>query len=49
MMNVLALSQTTDVDNIARRNLLDFQTLAILKSTLLDNLLIYGQSNAKAL
>jgi len=43
MLNASELSQTTDVDKITRRNVLGFQALAILNSTLLDNLLIYGQ------
>jgi len=34
MLNVLVLSQTTDVDEIARRNFLGSQTLAVLNSTL---------------
>jgi len=37
------------VNKVARRNFLDSQALAILNSILLDNLLIYGWSNAKAL
>jgi len=42
MMNVLALLQTTDIDEIASRNFLGSQALAILNSTLSDNLLMYG-------
>ena len=42
MLNVLVLSQTTNINKIARKNFLDFQTLTILNFTLLDNLLIYG-------
>ena len=42
MLNALALSQTTDINKIAKRNFLGFQALAVLNSTLLDNLLIYG-------
>jgi len=49
MLNTLALSQTTDVDEITRRNFSDFQVLAILNSTLLDNLLMHSQPNTKAL
>ena len=48
MLNALALSQTTDVDEITKRNSLGFQTLAVLNSTLPDNLLMYGQPNAEA-
>jgi len=49
MLNTLALSQTTDVNEITRRNFLDSQVLAILNSTLLDNLLMHIQPNTKAL
>jgi len=49
MLNASALSQTTNVDEITRRNFLSSQALAILNSILLDNLLIYSQPNAKAL
>jgi len=49
MLNALALSQTTDVDKIARRNFLSSQALAVFDSTLPDNLLMYGQPNAEAL
>ena len=42
MLNALALPQTTDVDEIARKNFLGSQALAVLNSTLPDNLLIYG-------
>ena len=49
MLNVLTLSQTTDMDKIARRNFLGSQVLAVLNSTLPNNLLIYGQPNAEAL
>jgi len=49
MLNALALSQTTNVDEIAKRNFLGSQILTILNSILPDNLLIYGQPNAEAL
>jgi len=49
MLNTLALPQTTDIDEITRRNFLDSQALTVLNFTLLDNLLIHGQSNAEAL
>jgi len=49
MLNALALSQTTDVDKIAKRNFLSSQALAVFDSTLPDNLLMYGQPNAEAL
>ena len=42
MLNALALSQTTDIDEINRRNFLDSQALTVLNFTLLDNLLIHG-------
>ena len=45
MLNALALPQTTDVDEIARRNFLSSQALTILNSILPDNLLILGQPN----
>ena len=37
------------MDEITRRNFLDFQALAILNSILSNNLLIHGQSNIEAL
>ena len=49
MLNTLVFSQTTNIDKIARRNFLGSQVLAILNLTLLDNLLIYSQLNAKTL
>jgi len=49
MLNALELSQTTNVDEIARRNFLDSQALAVLNSTLPYHLLIYGQPNTMAL
>ena len=49
MLNTLELSQTTNVNDIARRSFLDSQTLAVLNSTLPDNLLMYNQPNTKAL
>ena len=42
ILNVLALSQTTNVNEITRRNFLGFQALAVLNYTLSNNLLIYG-------
>ena len=48
MLNTLALFQTTNVDEMTR-NFLSSQVLAILNSTLPDNLLIYNQPNTKAL
>jgi len=39
ILNVLALPQTT---NIIKKNFLGFQALAVLYSTLPNNLLIYG-------
>jgi len=47
MLNALALSQTTDINEIARRNFLGFQALTVLNSTLPDNLLIHGHFNAE--
>jgi len=47
LLNTLALPQTTDVDEITRRNLFNFQVLAILNFTLPDNLLMYNQLNTK--
>ena len=49
MLNTLALPQTTDVDEIARRNFLGPQALAVPNSTLPDNLLMYGQFNTEIL
>ena len=49
MLNALELSQTTDMDKIARRNFLNSQALAVLNSILPDNLLMYDQPNAEAL
>ena len=43
----MGLSQTTNVDNVARRNFLGFQVLVVLNSTLLNNLLMYSQPNAE--
>ena len=40
ILNTSALPQTTDVDEIARKNFLSSQALAVLNSTLLDNLFI---------
>ena len=49
MLSALVLSQTTDVNETARRNFLGFQVMAVLNSTLLDNLLMYSQPNAETL
>ena len=49
ILNTLVLSQTTDVNEIARRNFLGFQALAVLNFILSNNLLIQSQPNAKAL
>ena len=49
ILNTLALSQITNINKIAKRNFLGFQALAVLNSVLPDNLLIYNQSNVKAL
>jgi len=42
MLSVSALSQTTNVNKVAKGNFLGSQVLVILNSTFLDNLLIYG-------
>jgi len=42
VLNASALLQTTDVDEIVRRNFLGFQALAVLNSILPDNLLMHG-------
>jgi len=44
MLNALAFSQTTNIDEVTKKN---FLCLAVLNSTFLNNLLIYGQPNAK--
>jgi len=49
ILNILILSQITNIDEMARRNFLSFQALIILSFILSDNLLMYGQSNAEAL
>jgi len=49
MLNASVLPQTTDVNEIARKNFLGSQALVVFNSTLLDNLLMHGQPNAKAL
>ena len=49
MLNALALYQTTNMDEITRRKFLGFQVPAILNFILLNNLLIYIQSNTKTL
>ena len=41
MLNALVLSQTTDVDEVTRRNFMGFQVLAVLNSTLLNNFSIH--------
>jgi len=48
MLNTLAFSQTTDMDEIAKEKFLSSQALAVLNSTLPDNLLIHSQPNAEA-
>jgi len=48
MLNASAHSQTTNINKIARKNFLGFQTLTVLNFTLLDNLLMHGLSNAEA-
>ena len=40
MLNASVLSQTTNINEIARKNFLDFQTLTVFNFTLLDNLLL---------
>ena len=42
MLNALALSQTTNVNEIAKRNFLSSQVLAVLNFILLDNLLMHN-------
>jgi len=42
MLNALILSQTTNINEITKRNFLGFQALAVFNSTLLDNLLIHN-------
>ena len=49
ILNVSALSQTTNVNEIIRRNFLGFQVLVFLNFILLDNLLIYGQPNTEVI
>ena len=49
MLIASTLSQTTNMDKIARRNFLDSQALTVLDFTLLNNLLMYNQPNTKAL
>jgi len=49
ILSALAFSQTTNMNEITRRNFLSFQALAVLNSTLPDNLSMHNQSNAKAL
>jgi len=49
MIYALVLPQGTDINEVARRNFLSFQALAILNSTLLNNLLMQGQPNAESL
>jgi len=48
MLNGLVFSQTTNMGVVTKRNSLGFQTLAVLNSTLPDNLLMYGQPNTEA-
>jgi len=49
MLNALALPQTTDMNEIARKNFLGSQALAVYNSILPDNLLMHGQPNTEAL
>jgi len=42
ILNALAFPQTTDINKIARKNFLGSQVLAVLNSTLPDNLLIHS-------
>jgi len=49
MLSALVFLQTTDIDKVTRRNFLSFQAVAILNSTLLDNLSMYNQPNTQAL
>ena len=42
ILNASALSQTTNIDKIARRNFLGSKALAVLNSILSDNLSIYS-------
>ena len=42
MLNALALSQTTNVNKIAKRNFLSSQVLAVLNFILPDNLLMHS-------
>jgi len=49
MLNALALSQTTNINEIARMNFLGSQALTVFNFILLDNLLVHGQPNTKAL
>ena len=48
MLNVSALSQTTNIDEIARKNFLGSQALVVFNFILPDNLLMHGQPNAEA-
>jgi len=41
MLNTSALPQITNINKIAKRKFLGFQALAVLNSTLPDNLLMY--------
>ena len=47
LLNILVLSQATNMDEIVRRNISSSQVLAILNFTLLNNLLIHSQPNTE--
>jgi len=49
MLSTLTFPQTTDVNDITRRNFLSSQALAVLNFTLLDNLSMYDKPNVEAL
>jgi len=49
MLDALAFPQTTNVDEIARRNFLGSQVPAVFNSILPNNLLIHSQPNTKVL
>ena len=48
ILNALVLSQTTNINEIVRRNFLSSLALIILNSILSDNLLMYSQPNTEA-
>jgi len=49
MLNALTHPQTTDINEITRRNLVGSQALSILNSTLLENLSMDKQPDAEAI